>query len=86
MEGEELYSVKEAERILQRADRPLSESRIRQLLRTGELEGVRDERGRWHVSRREVHRLLEERRGPSKEAPSEVQQAPESDQEEWADK
>jgi hypothetical protein len=85
MEGEELHSVKEAERILQRADRPLSESRIRQLLRTGELEGVRDERGRWHVYRREVHRLLEERRGgPSKEAPSEAREAPESDRE-WAD-
>jgi hypothetical protein len=85
MEGEELYSVKEAERILQRADRPLSESRIRQLLRAGELEGVRDERGSWHVYRREVHRLLEGRRGgPSKEAPSEAREALESDQEEWS--
>jgi len=86
MEGEALYSVKEAERILQRADRPLSESRIRQLLRTGELEGVRDERGCWHVSRREVHRLLDERRGPAKEAPSEAQEAPESDRERAANR
>ena len=72
MEGEELYSAKEAERILQRADKPLTESRIRQLLWAGELEGERDERGRWHVYRREVHRLLEERRDPTREAPEEA--------------
>jgi hypothetical protein len=41
MEGEELYSTKEAERILQRAGKPFTESRIRQLLRSGELEGKR---------------------------------------------
>lgn len=78
MEGEELYSAKEAERILQRADKPLTESRIRQLLRAGELEGERDERRRWHVYRREVHRLLEERRDPTLEAAEEARESPES--------
>jgi hypothetical protein len=79
MEGEELYSGKEASRVLQRADRPLTESRIRQLLRSGELEGVRDERGRLHVYRREVHWLLEEQRDPARAAPTgEAREAPES--------
>ena len=78
MEGEELYSAKEAERILQRADKPLKVSRIRQLLRAGELEGERDERGRWHVYRREVHRLLEERRDTTREAAEAAQESPES--------
>jgi chromosome segregation ATPase len=78
MEGEELYSAKEAERILQRADKPLTESRIRQLLHAGELEGERDERGRWHVYRREVHRLLEERRDPAREAAEEARESPKS--------
>jgi hypothetical protein len=72
MEGEELYSAKEAERILQRADKLLTESRIRHLLHAGELEGERDERGRWHVYRRDVHRLLEERRDPTREAAEEA--------------
>jgi vacuolar-type H+-ATPase subunit I/STV1 len=83
MEGKkELYSTKEVERILQRAGKPLTKSRIRQLLRAGELEGERDERRRWYVYRREVHRLLEERRDPSLAgeagASPEEQESPES--------
>lgn len=86
MEGEELYSAKEAERILQRADKPLTESRIRQLLWAGELEGERDERGRWHVYRREVHRLLEERRDPTREAPEEALRSRPESAGEWVDR
>lgn len=49
-----------------------------ELLRAGELEGERDERGRWHVYRREVHRLLEERRDPgfAGEAAEEARESP----------
>ena len=86
MEGEELYSAKEAERILQRADKPLTESRIRQLLWAGELEGERDEHGRWHVYRREVHRLLEERRDPTREAPEEALRSRPESAGEWVDR
>src|SRR5215213_1612758 len=86
MEGEELYSAKEAERILQRAEKPLTESRIRQLLWAGELEGEWDERGRWHVYRREVHRLLEERRDPTREAPEEALRSRPARAGEWADR
>ena len=86
MEGEELYSAKDAERILQRADKPLTESRIRQLLWAGELEGERDERGRWHVYRREVHRLLEERRDPTREAPEEALRSRPESAGEWVDR
>ena len=86
MEGEELYSAKEAERILQRAEKPLTESRIWQLLWAGELEGERDERGRWHVYRREVHRLLEERRDPAREAPEEALRSRPESAGEWVDR
>jgi chromosome segregation ATPase len=56
------------------------------LLRAGELEGERDERGRWHVYRREVHRLLEERRDHvQEEAPQEARGSLESVRE-WADR
>jgi len=59
---EDTYTLREAERILTRSDKPLTERRIRQMLQAGELEGYRDEDGRWHVAQHEVHRLLEERR------------------------
>lgn len=62
VEAEETYTPREAERILARADKPLSERRIRQMLQAGELEGYQDETGRWHVARHEIHRMLEERR------------------------
>ncbi len=70
----DFYTPAEAERILARTDKPISERRIRQMLSNDELEGYRDERGRWHVARHEVHRLLEERR----EAPERLPEAPES--------
>lgn len=62
------YSVREAERILKRADRPLTERRLRQLLQAGEIQGFRDEANRWHVLAYEVTRLLQERREPPRPA------------------
>jgi septal ring factor EnvC (AmiA/AmiB activator) len=62
MEGGDYYTPAEAERLLARTDKPISERRIRQMLQAGELEGHRDEQGRWHVAQHEVHRLIEERR------------------------
>lgn len=69
VEGEDFYSVGEAAKILQ-----LTEGRIRQMLRAGELEGVPPEEsgGRgWRIPMRAVH---------DRERPSRVerpQQAPE---------
>lgn len=60
--AEETYSPVEASRILSRGGRTLSERRIRQMLQGGELEGERDEGGRWRIPRRTVHQLLEDRR------------------------
>ena len=62
MEGEETYSPAEASRVLGRSGRKISERRIRQMLQAGELEGARDEGGRWRIPRRVVNRLLTERR------------------------
>jgi predicted FMN-binding regulatory protein PaiB len=63
MQGEgDFYSVAEAERLLGRTDKPISERRIRQRLQAGDLEGRKDQTGRWHVAQHEVHRLMEERR------------------------
>jgi len=53
----EHYTAAEAARILR-----LSSQRVRQLLASGELHGVRDEVGHWEVDARSVHTLLEERR------------------------
>jgi len=53
----EHYTAAEAARILR-----LSSQRVRQLLASGELRGVRDEVGHWEVDARSVHSLLEERR------------------------
>jgi hypothetical protein len=53
----------EAERLLGRTDKPLSERRIRQMFQVGNLEGKKDESsGRWYVAQHEVHRLMQERR------------------------
>ncbi len=62
MPGEETYSPVEASRILSRGGRSLTERRIRQMLQGGELEGEKDEHGRWRLPRRVVHQLLSERR------------------------
>lgn len=62
VEEEETYTPREAERILTRSDKPLTERRVRQMLQAGELEGYQDDTGRWHVARHEIHRMLEERR------------------------
>lgn len=51
------YTAPEAARILR-----LSSQRVRQLLASGELRGVRDEVGHWEVDPRSVHALLDERR------------------------
>ena len=64
MEGEgarDVYKPSEAERILARTGKPITERRIRQMLQSGELEGYRDESGRWHVLQVEIHRLRDER-------------------------
>jgi helix-turn-helix protein len=53
----EHYTAAEAARILR-----LSAQRVRQLLASGELRGVRDEVGHWEVDARSVHTLLDERR------------------------
>lgn len=53
----EYYTAAEAARILR-----LSSQRVRQLLASGELRGVRDEAGHWEVDSRSVHTLLDERR------------------------
>jgi chromosome segregation ATPase len=59
--AEDVYTPAEAERILARTGKPITERRIRQMLQSGELEGNRDESGRWHVLQTEVHRLRDER-------------------------
>lgn len=69
MEGRDAYTPTEAARILARTDKPITERRIRQMLQAGELEGFRDEAGRWHVLQSEVHRLRDERRIGSQEPP-----------------
>ncbi len=51
------YTAAEAARILR-----LSSQRVRQLLASGELQGVRDEVGHWQVEARSVSEILEERR------------------------
>lgn len=51
------YTATEAGRILR-----LSSQRVRQLLASGELRGVRDEVGHWEVDARSVHEILKERR------------------------
>jgi hypothetical protein len=73
----DVYTPAEAERILARTDKPITERRIRQMLQAGELEGGKDERGRWYVSRSEVHRLRAERRTPPETVPGGPQNASE---------
>ena len=55
MDGE-TYTAPEAAKILGVSDR-----RIQQLAESGELEGHRDDGGRWHVLQHSVHARLEER-------------------------
>jgi excisionase family DNA binding protein len=57
------YTAAEAARILR-----LSSQRVRQLLASGELQGVRDEVGHWKVDARSVHAVLKERREALSEA------------------
>jgi len=54
MEGEGTYSPAEASRILGRSGRRITERRIRQMLQARELEGARDEGGRWSRPRHKV--------------------------------
>ncbi len=62
------YTAAEAARILR-----LSSQRVRQLLASGELRGVRDEVGHWEVDARSVHELLNERREAFSEALEDLQ-------------
>jgi excisionase family DNA binding protein len=57
------YTTGEAARILR-----VTESRIRQLLTSEELEGTRDMNGRWRVPQHAVHARMEQTR-PSQETP-----------------
>jgi hypothetical protein len=54
--GEDTYTTAEAGRILRRSNR-----RILQMLESGELEGEKDESGRWRIPQRVVHELLPSR-------------------------
>jgi hypothetical protein len=58
----DFYTLQETARLLAWTDKPISESRIRQMLQIEELKCVRDDRGRWYVEQHEVHRLMDERR------------------------
>jgi septal ring factor EnvC (AmiA/AmiB activator) len=80
MEGEETYSPADASRVLGRSGRKITERRIRQMLQAGELEGARDESGRWRIPRRVVNRLLTERREREqlREGPESAPEVPES--------
>ncbi len=53
---EDTYTTAEAGRILRRSNR-----RILQMLETGELEGEKDESGRWRIPQRVIHELLPSR-------------------------
>ena len=53
---EDTYTTAEAGRILRRSNR-----RVLQMLETGELEGEKDESGRWRIPQRVVHELLPSR-------------------------
>jgi excisionase family DNA binding protein len=55
---EDTYTTGEAARILR-----VTESRVRQMLKTGELEGTRDLNERWRILQHAVHTRLD-RRGP----------------------
>jgi excisionase family DNA binding protein len=54
--AEETYNTTEAARVLR-----VTESRVRQLLAAGELEGTRDRNGRWQLPQRAVHERMERR-------------------------
>jgi hypothetical protein len=54
---EDTYTTAEVGRILRRSNR-----RILQMLETGELEGEKDESGRWRIPQRVIHELLPNRR------------------------
>ena len=69
MESHDFYTPQEAERVLARTDGPITKRRLRQMLASGKLEGFKDESGRWHIAKREVHRLMEEQRRPPLPAP-----------------
>jgi excisionase family DNA binding protein len=58
---EDAYTTGEAARVLR-----ITESRVRQMLGSGELEGTRDLNGRWRIPQRAVHARMESR-GPRTE-------------------
>jgi hypothetical protein len=57
---EEHYTPTQTARILSRSGRPISERRIRQMLQSGELEGIQSQTGRWKIPRRAVHAFMGE--------------------------
>jgi chromosome segregation ATPase len=67
--AEDVYTPTEAERILARTGKPITERRIRQMLQAEEIEGFRDEAGRWHVLQSEVIRLRDDRRNAPEDSP-----------------
>jgi len=71
---EDVYTTGEAARVLR-----VTESRVRQMLAAGELEGSRDVNGRWRIPQHAVHARLD-RRGPRES------RAPSADVSEWVDR
>jgi len=59
------YTTREAARILR-----VTESRIRQLLTSEELQGTRDMNGRWQIPQHAVHARMEQTRPSSQETPT----------------
>jgi len=53
---EDVYTTGEAARVLR-----VTESRVRQMLSAGELEGKRDINGRWRIPQRAVHERMDAR-------------------------
>ena len=75
MEEGDFYTVEQAAKILK-----LTSGRIRQMLRSGALEGERDEVGRWRIPAHAVHdrpRLVQVERASPTETPSESRESPE---------
>lgn len=70
MEGGDTYTTGQAAKILK-----VSDSYVRRLVRSGEIEALQDDNGRYLIPQRVVHAMLEERREDAlglSEAPSEA--------------
>ena len=70
----DFYTVDEAAKVLK-----LTPGRIRQMLRSGDLEGARDEADRWRIPAHAVHdrpRLPRIERDRAADPPSEARESP----------